>query len=298
MQLPDQVIVYPSENYYYWVIYVDGRQIWGNIRLPAGRRDAGVVSFAYFEFDEFQSFQGDDVTQSKYYTKGDGVEVEKVDDFTYIVKYLNKAVTFNLHRLSQEPPKKFKLAKGEVFIMRTLDESGYPFFLLFNTTKNYFLWVLNEEENVPDQFMTYQDNLVVGKRSGFAFYVDSANGNRKILAAIRRMSINRNDYFDGPFDQLADNYVDQTNVSYYMQLAYPGLKGRIDKYGYYTDTDRPSRVAISTYGSYYSKSDLVVYINQGVASDDVYQYYSLGGRVSQPTSTPESTPAPTSTAKP
>lgn len=35
---PDTVHVYPSENYYYFIMYEDRKQLWGNIRLPAGRR--------------------------------------------------------------------------------------------------------------------------------------------------------------------------------------------------------------------------------------------------------------------
>ena len=50
--LPDEVVVYPTENYYYYKLYVDGKQLWGNIRLAAGRRERGVLSFAYFEFKE------------------------------------------------------------------------------------------------------------------------------------------------------------------------------------------------------------------------------------------------------
>ena len=42
-KLPDEVLVYPSGNYYYFTMYVDRRQIWGNIRLAAGRRENGVL---------------------------------------------------------------------------------------------------------------------------------------------------------------------------------------------------------------------------------------------------------------
>ena len=65
--------------------------------------------------------------------------------------------------------------------------------------------------------------------------MDEAHGDRKVLVAVRRLNISRNDYFDGPFDQLADNYADETQVAVYMQRAFPSLQGRIDKYGYYTD---------------------------------------------------------------
>ena len=40
-RLPGEVTVYPSENYYYFILYLDKRQLWGNIRLAAGRRERG-----------------------------------------------------------------------------------------------------------------------------------------------------------------------------------------------------------------------------------------------------------------
>ena len=84
--------------------------------------------------------------------------------------------------------------------MRTFDESGYQFFLLFNTTGNYFTWVLNEEEIVPDELVPVDDDLLVGRRSGFAFWVDPAHPDRKALVAIRGANATVNNYYDGPFD--------------------------------------------------------------------------------------------------
>ena len=276
-RLPDEVTIYPSENYYYFILYVDGRQIWGNIRLPAGRRDRGVLSLGYFEFDEFASGVTPRISRSKFFTDADGVLVDAVDRFTYDVRYNRKTVRFHLHQLSQEPPNLFSLGEDELFIQRTFDESGYQFFLLFNTRANYFFWVLNEEEVVPDVFDPVEDDLVVGRRSGFAFWLDAAHDGRKILAAVRQISVTRNDYYDGPFDQLADNYADETNVAEYMQRAYPALRGRIDKYGYYTDQERPLRVAISTYFTYYTQADLREIAARVRASDDPYHMISRRG---------------------
>ena len=63
--------------YYYYKLYMDGKQFWGNIRLPAGRRDRGVLSFAYFEFKESPLKTGPRLERWKYYTKADGLLVEK-----------------------------------------------------------------------------------------------------------------------------------------------------------------------------------------------------------------------------
>jgi hypothetical protein len=275
--LPDDVTVYPSENYYYFILFSDRTQIGGNIRLPAGRRERGVLSFGYSEFIEFASRSGTGISRSKFYTKADGVDIEEIDPFTYLVQYDGKAVTFHLHELSQEPPHSFSLGENEIFIERTFDESGYQFFLLYNEKDNYFFWVLNEEEKIPDILEELEEDLLVGKRSGFAFWVDEQHENRKVLLGVRRLSVTRNDFYDGPFDQLADNYAEETNVAEYMQLAYPALRGRIDKYGYYTDRERPMRVALSNYFSYFAQSDLLPLAERVREAADPYGYISSKG---------------------
>ena len=293
-RLPGEVTVYPSENYFYYILYVGGQQIWGNIRLPTGRRERGVLSFAYFEFIEFPSVPGRGISQAKFFTEADGLRIDEIDPFKWRVTYDRRSVIFNLHKLSQEPPKSFPLGEDEVFVERTFDESGYQFFLLFNEKRNYFFWVLNEEDGgVSDVLDPIEDDLVVGKRSGFAFWIDEAHGGRKVLAAIRRLSVTRNDYFDGPFDQLADNYVDEVNISEYMKKWNPSLEGRIDKYGYYTDTVRPLRVAISAYGTYFTIANLQEYMERARVADDPYQFIARGGVPLPVTPTPELSPLPT-----
>ena len=276
-RLPDEVTIYPSENYFYFIDYIAGRQIWGNIRLPAGRRERGVLSFGYSEFSEFPSSPGNYVSRSKYFTEGDGMSIKGKDPFTWLVTYNKKSVTFHLHKLSTEPPKSFALKTNEVFIQRNFDESGMQFMLLFNTTGNYFFWVLNEEEIVPDEFIQLEKDVLVGRRTGFAFWIDPEKTPRKVLATVRKISVTRNDYYDGPFDQLADNYVDHNKISMWMERAIPSIKGRIDKYGYYTDVERPSRVALSCYGNYYTHAEVLDFVKRAKSSGDPYQFISRGG---------------------
>jgi hypothetical protein len=292
-QLPDEVIVYPSENYYYFIMYTGRRQIWGNIRLAAGRRERGVLSFAYFEFRETPYVSEPRVTGSKFFTDSDGLLIQELDPFTYKVRYNRKEVTFHLNQISQDQPTLFNVADDEASIMRTYDESGYRFFLMFNTERNYFFWVLNEEESRSDVLIPLRDDLLVGRKSGFAFWVDAAHDDRKVLVAIRGASATRNDYYDGPFDQLADNYVEQTNIAEYMVRAAPSLRGRIDKYGYFTDRDRPSRVSVSPYYVYFSDQALGIYFDRLKSSEDPYFFVSRKGL--PPTPTPS---VPARTAQP
>ena len=181
--LPDEVTVYPSENYYYFILHADGRQIWGNIRLPAGRREHGVLSFGYFEFIEFPSASAQGVSGSKFYTDADGVIVTEVDRFTYTVRFNRKTVTFHFNQLDQRPPQGLPLGDDERFIQRTFDESGYQFYLLFNERADYFFWVLNEEGPMPDEFDAAGDDLLFGRRSGFAFWIDRERGTAKCWRA-------------------------------------------------------------------------------------------------------------------
>ena len=49
-QLPEEVYVYPTENYYYFSFYTNGGLYCGNIRLGAEDRDHGLLSFAYYNY--------------------------------------------------------------------------------------------------------------------------------------------------------------------------------------------------------------------------------------------------------
>ena len=292
--LPDEVTVYPSENYFYYIIYLGGTQYWGNIRLPSGRRERGVLSFAYFEFVEFPSVPGLGFSRSKYFTDADGVALKEIDKFTWEVRYNKRSVIFHFNQLKQIPPVSFKLGPDETFIERTFDESGMQYFLLFNTKSNYFFWVLNEEEIVPDTFEQIVDNVLQGQRTGFVFWVDKDRQNRKVLASVRSISVTRNDYYDGPFDQLADNYVDESHISEWMGRAYSGLKGRIDKYGYFTDTSFGSRVALSNYGTYFTIADIQNFVARALAEADPIYFFSRSG-VPLATGQAENTPTASST---
>ena len=292
--LPDEVTVYPSENYFYYIIYLGGTQYWGNIRLPSGRRERGVLSFAYFEFVEFPSVPGLGFSRSKYFTDADGVALKEIDKFTWEVRYNKRSVIFHFNQLKQIPPVSFKLGPDETFIERTFDESGMQYFLLFNTKSNYFFWVLNEEEIVPDTFEQIVANVLQGQRTGFVFWVDKDRQNRKVLASVRSISVTRNDYYDGPFDQLADNYVDESHISEWMGRAYSGLKGRIDKYGYFTDTSFGSRVALSNYGTYFTIADIQNFVARALAEADPIYFFSRSG-VPLATGQAENTPTASST---
>lgn len=278
-RLPGEVMVYPTENYFYWTLFCDGREIRGNIRLPSGQREKGMLCVGYAGYVEFPGADGaaPEISEAKYFGRDDGVIITCADAFTSLVEFAGKKVIFHFNQLPQLPPAKFPLPAGEVFVERTCDESGFPFFLLYNTEKKYFFWVLNEEGQVPDHFEKLGDDIVTGRRSGFVFWIDRNHKDRKILAAVRQLSVRRNDYFDGPFDQLADNYAEQANVKKYIEEAIPSYHGRIDKYGYITDAGEPKRVALNNYGTYETLTEAAKFIARAKKSGDVRQFISRAG---------------------
>jgi hypothetical protein len=71
-----------------------------------------------------------------------------------------------------------------------------------------------------------------------------------VLAAVSDESVRRNDWHDGPFDQLADNYADQSGIRGYLELVMPSVRGKIDRFGNFTDDLERGRVAIVPYGRY------------------------------------------------
>ena len=252
-QLDDQVTVYPTENYYYFSFNASGKTLWGNLRLEINERDPGVIYLGFFHYDENGRYQ-DRTGNVKAFSAGDGVLVKRLERFLYAVEYGGKKVLFRLNDIGMSPPRMARLREDELFVGPIFDESGMKFFLIYNKVEKHFLYLLNEEGFTPEEFVPVQDEVVTGKRTGFAFYQDKAN-NRKILIAVHGKNTDRNNYYDGPFDQLPDNYADETYIQKYIEEAYPYTRGIIDKYGVFT-TQQGARAVVAPYNVYYKEEDL------------------------------------------
>jgi hypothetical protein len=273
--LPAEVTVHPTENYCYWQMQAQGRELRGNLRLASGQREKGFLNFGYAEWVEFPGETEPDaaLTVSGQLGAADGVTVKCPDHFTAEVTFREKKVRFRLQQIPQTPPQQFQPGADEVFIQRTQDESGCRFFLMFDQRANCFFWVLNEEETVPDSFHSLAPDIVAGRRTGFIFWQQPG---RKVLAAVRKLSVQRNDYCDGPFDQLADNYARETNIQQWMERALPPVRGRIDVYGYFTGTPNPKRVALNACAHYDSPAAAVQFIQQAKTAQHPLAFISSG----------------------
>ena len=135
-------------------------------------------------------------------------------------------------RLSQVKPPAAALAPKEEFIGPVFDDSGIRFFLVYNAAINNFLYILDETVKVADDFVTGPrgDRILVGKRTGFVFYRDHRR-DRKILIGVYEENVDVNNYFDGPFDQLPDNFIEGETLRNAILKVQPNLKGKIDRFG-------------------------------------------------------------------
>jgi hypothetical protein len=252
-RLPERVKVYPTENYYYFGFTHGGIRYAGNIRLDASNRDDGKADFAYFE-DTAQWYEESPI-RHVVLDSSRGVTVEKVEALLYRVSHQGKSVTFALNDLAHVKPPAGALGPDETFIGPIFDESAIRFLLVFNARLKVFHYLLDETETVADQFFSPRktDRILVGKRTGFAFYRDHRL-DRKILIGAFEGNMRANNYFDGPFDQLPDNFIAGETLREAILKVRPQLKGHIDRFG--SAPDGTIRFMIGPYLPYQAVSDL------------------------------------------
>ena len=255
-QLGDEVTVYPTENYYYFECALRGIPIRGNISLPADSRDGDAVSFSYAEEYPTEDPAHQPLEKEVDLAAHDGVHLRKVSDFKYTISFEGKTVTFKLNDVGLSPPRRVILSPDETFVGPSFDESGLQFHLINNGKCPALFWILNEDKFLPETFTSYTPAILIGRRTEFAFY-DDRDHNRKILIGVKKSNVIRNNWYDGPFDQLPDNYIKtgQVQLRKHVEAAYPHAKGKIDQYGIFL-SNRDVRLAITSYLEYTSADQL------------------------------------------
>lgn len=276
--LPNEVTVYPTENYYYFSFRYGGLDYAGNIRLAASDRDTGIVHFAYFAAATVNGREGD--MSYKPLTAADGVELTKLDALTYRVSFRGKSVVFQLNDLSKVVPPSALVTEAEDYIGPVYDESGLQFYLLYNRELKLFHYVLNEQAPVPEDFepTDFSERILIGHRTGYALYQDQRIA-RKILIGVQFANASVNNYYDGPFDQLPDNFPKGDLLQKAMEASSPALAGQIDRYGYFKTGE--GRVLIGPYLQYSAASDLVAFdlcaTNASLPSEQYYACFAIQG---------------------
>jgi hypothetical protein len=252
--LPDQVKVYPTENYYYFRFTHNGTPYAGSIRLPPGQRDESKIEFGYYkDLTEWS----DDITGDVHMivSPAHGLEIERLDRFAYRLTFRNKSVVFLLNDLSEVRPPVAAIGADEKFLGPIFDESGVRFFLVFNAKLKLFHYVLDETVRLADDLspVAGADRILIGRRTGFAFYRDHL-ADRKILIGVYEGNSRINNYFDGPFDQLPENFIQGEELRDAILASDPSVKGQLDRLGNYFHEE--GRYLIHPYMLYHRQSDL------------------------------------------
>jgi len=118
------------------------------------------------------------------------------------------------------------------------------------------------EEEFRMHFMVEFRNVLVGRLSGFVFF-DEPGMDRKVLIGVDQRNISRNNYYDGPFDQLADNFVEGDTFQKYIESIFPTLKGRVSSRGDFLDEGgerKKKRVLLAPYRSYQYLSQMASFV--------------------------------------
>lgn len=268
--LPEQVTVYPTEGYFYFSFHHKGIKYAGNLRFDIADRDKGLIHFNYFK--DFTHWQRDESGFSAELTKKDGVALTKAGNLLYDLEYQGKKVRFVLNDMSKVKPPPGVVQPGETYIGPIFDESAMRFFLVFNESQKTFQYILDETVAPADQFdmSEVSDRITVGIRTGFAFY-DDRFANRKILIGVSQHNTSVNNYLDGPFDQLPDNFIEGDTLKNAILKASPDRLGQIDRFG--NSPDGETRYLIAPYMQYEEQSELGI-VADCAATEKLPVYYS------------------------
>jgi hypothetical protein len=254
--LPARVKVYPTENHYYFTFDLEGVRYAGNIKIDAALRAEGKVVFTYYQ--DYVSWLPDSGATSRILGSAQGVTVEKLEPLAYKVSYGGKSVVFALNDLSQVTPPAAALAPGDRLIGPVFDDSGVRFFFVFNDRLKVFHYILDETIKPADVFVPApvgHGRILIGKRTGFAVYLDRQRA-RKILIGVDHANVEANNYLDGPFDQMPDNFIQGDAYRSAILALEPDLKGKINRYGSFADGER---FAVAPYMEYSKPSDLEIF---------------------------------------
>lgn len=276
-KMEDEVTIYQSENNLYLRFAAHGRVFGGIITLAILTRDQGVISLSYIERNENPNIapKRDFIGGGGSFNKTHGVIVEKINNWRYKTTFENKTVFFNLYNPGMSPPKKAKLTKDEEYVGPVFDESGIELYLVFNKKVNELYLLLNEDRYVRDQFISIGEDVLIGDRTSFAFYNDSEN-NRLILIGVRGENTIQNNWYDGPHDQMPDNYIHYGYIPKYLEYleaAYPTLKGTMDKYGHFLGRES-GRVAVAPYSVYFYEQELLDIVSSCKEIEDKSKMYA------------------------
>lgn len=254
-RLPHYAIVYPTETYYYYTAVMgDGVVISGNIRLLDAQSE--ILHIGYFDKNDPHNPKSE-LWTGDFGTR-DGVSFKQINPYSYDIGYNGKTVRFVLTNFASKKPESITLLPEEEFVTQILDESGIHFVLLFNNKTNSFYDIVNSEKGANENLRDLGSQYYLGERTGYLYY-DDEEYSRLFLVGVSSESILKNNYYDGPFDQVPP----RLPIKDKLEKAYPYVKyrGGIDEHGNFKE-QAGSRVAISPYLDYENSNDSKEYLTR------------------------------------
>ena len=251
-EMAARISILPSENCLY-SSFSDGSQTGyrGCLSIRLRPEEIGGLRF----FDK-RADHSDKQGHAELLSADEGLRLVRLGQFSYSLELDCKRVDFDFQQLPLLKPSRSILRSSELYLGPAFDESGLHFSLLFDRETNCFLWILNDDFPTHDTFASGLGNLEIGRRTRFAFLSDDRN-RRRVLVGVSKAEAQANSYYDGPFDQLPDNYIatGEVQLQKYIELNNPDRRGQIDEFGFFKLLPA-YRVAIMPYHLYNQTSDL------------------------------------------
>jgi hypothetical protein len=227
--LPLRNVVYPSGDHYYFSFYCSRGLVRGNLRLTPELRKNGTIGLTYSP-----GVPGRDQTISVRLGRSQGVHLMNLGRHACLCSYGAKVVVFLLNGSVTDPGIDKQLLPGESAAVSVFDESGLQFNLVFQNAPAHLFWILNRELPVAEDFDQATADIMIGRRTRFAFFVDQPI-HRWTLVGVDRRNSKENTWFDGPFDQLPAEEMEpgRLRLREYLEYVYPSVRGQIDEHGRY-----------------------------------------------------------------
>lgn len=242
-----EMTVFPSEGYYYFQFQNGPWKVHGNLRFDLVDAAKGGLNFAYYvpaaRGGQAPDFYG-------LLSARDGVQLTTLSPFELELRFRGRLTRVHLYDASAEAGALRPAGRDETYVGPVFDESGARFHLLFDESADAFLFVLDESAPRPETYTSLESwpALELGNRSAYAFYSDKAQ-DRRILVGVSNGAIRANSYFDGPFDQLPDRFVDPVRLQALIVRATPELGGQVGPRGLYLDAEN-LRALVTPYLKY------------------------------------------------
>lgn len=250
-QTDDTLTIYPSEGYYYFNFYHQGNVIKGNLLVGHKLRQQGTLSFIYF-YDIAGKERGEFKTHHKLYKTSDIFSLKKTmpDLYQLTFKKIKKNIKINQLVTNHSFIKTLEQHGFEVNLPM-MDESGVQFYLAFHPSTNNFYYI-NDLSRDDEFYYTFGDALKVGARTQFVYLPMDKFA---ILVGVNANNIYKNNYYDGPFDQLPDEALEGIDYKSYLYRVNPSWRGQVYDDGYFIK-DSNERVALTNYFEYLSLDEL------------------------------------------